>query len=345
MSVISGRRAFDALMDRRLPSVELAPLSMKRRLALIRQHGDFSLAYSTAVQPALSYFGDCDGYIAFATKMGFVFALGDPVAPAHLRADYLRRFIAAAGTPIFVQTSAETARQLAGMGYRINRLGIETTFDLGRHSFAGKHMETVRYSERWLIKQGYAIAETSMDDRSATELSKAWIASRIVRRREMRFMNRPFAPELQPGMRRFVLSDRGARPVALLDFDPMCRNGETIGYTTAFKRKLPDATAHAEIGMTKFAMDRFRQEGREVVTLGLSPLAGIEASGFRESAPLRAALGRAFRSPSVNRSIFNLQGQAAFKRRFHGNPVPTYLAMNVNSLAGMFALLRLCKVF
>jgi lysylphosphatidylglycerol synthetase-like protein (DUF2156 family) len=345
MSVISGRRAFDALMDRRLPSVELAPLSMKRRLALVGQHGDFSLAYSTAVQPALSYFGDCNGYIAFATKMGFVFALGDPVAPAHLRADYLRRFIAAAGTPIFVQTGPETARQLSSMGYRVNQLGIETTFDLGTHSFAGKPMETVRYSERWLLKQGYSIAETALDDRAAVELSKAWIASRIVRRREMRFLNRPFSPELHLGMRRFVLSDRDGRAVALLDFDPICRNGETIGYSTAFKRKLPKTTAHAEIGMTKFAVDRFRQEGRKVVTLGLSPLAGIETSGFRESVPLRVALGRAFASPSVNRMIFNLEGQAAFKRRFHADPVPTYLAMKSNSLAGMFALLRLCKVF
>lgn len=67
----------DRLLEGAAPKVERRELTHVERLALVRRHGDFSLAYSTAVQSKLSYFGDADGYIAFGTKMKHHFALGD----------------------------------------------------------------------------------------------------------------------------------------------------------------------------------------------------------------------------------------------------------------------------
>ena len=79
----SLRIYFDKILEGASPKVERQALTHVERLALVRRHGDFSLAYSTAVQGKLSYFGDADGYIAFGTKMKHHFALGDPVvAPA-----------------------------------------------------------------------------------------------------------------------------------------------------------------------------------------------------------------------------------------------------------------------
>lgn len=95
--------------------------------------------------------------------------------------------------------------------------------------------------------------------------------------------------------------------------------------------------------MTKHAVDRFREEGRRIVTLGLSPLAGICASGFSESQFWNTMFRRAFESRMVNNRIFNLQGQAAFKRRFHGEEEPVYVAFRKGTLAEMTGLLRLCK--
>lgn len=102
-------------------------------------------------------------------------------------------------------------------------------------------------------------------------------------------------------------------------------------------------TPHAEVGLTKFAADRFRAEGHARVTLGLSPLAAIAESGFAESRLWRMLFQRAFRSEKVNTHIFNLQGQAAFKRRFHGDEVPTYIASRRRSPMEKLALLRLLK--
>lgn len=344
----SLRKTLDSLLERRTAAIPTASLPIEQRLRLAARHGDFSLAYSTAVQDDLSYFGGADGYIAFGRKMGSAVALGDPVAAPEDRAVLIRDFVREAGDPCFVQIGEATARDLAGHGYRINRMGIDSRLALSPKTFAGRRNETVRYSERWLLKNGYAIVEEAGDQASVAQvkrLSEQWRAGRIVKHREMRFLNRPFRSELGEGMRRFLLIDPDGAPVALLDFDPVAEDGRTVGYTTSFKRKLPGITPHAEIGLTKFAADRFLEEGRRFVTLGLSPLAAVSESGFAESTLLRKAMQRLYGSAWINRRIFNLEGQAAFKRRFHGAEEPTYIAFRRLSPLQMLAVLRLCKAF
>jgi lysylphosphatidylglycerol synthetase-like protein (DUF2156 family) len=340
------RRVFDGLMDRRLTQIPKQSATAHQRLELCREHGDFAIAYSTAVQADLRYFGDECGYVAYATKMGYTFVLGDPVAGKQERARYIRDFVLAAANPCFVQIGRETATILSELGYRVNHMGVDTHLPFATHSFAGKRNETVRYSERWLVKQGYSIVEcdgTKTQSDQIKAISDNWRAGRIVSRREMRFLNRPFFPDLSPYMRRFLILDPKGNPIALLDFDPMFEGGVVKGYTAAFKRKIAGTTPHAEIGLTKFAADRFRAEGHACVTLGLSPLAAIAESGFSESRLWRALFERAFHSDKVNHHIFNLRGQAAFKRRFHGEEVPTYIAFKRNSPMQMIALLRLLK--
>ncbi|QPC89914.1 phosphatidylglycerol lysyltransferase domain-containing protein [Mesorhizobium sp. INR15] len=341
----SLRVYLDNILEGAAAKVERQDLTHVERLALVRRHGDFSLAYSTAVQAKLSYFGDADGYIAFGTKMKHHFALGDPVADPARRPDYIKRFVEAGGSPWFVQIGEPTARVLAGLGYKINRLGVDTRLELPAHDFSGKRNETVRYSERWLTKKGFSFEEdkrTVFLDEIA-RLSENWRGDRIVKRWEMGFLNRPFGDQLGTDMRRFVLHGHEGELVALLDFDPMFRNGKVIGYTTAFKRKHIDASPHAEIGLTKYAVDRFREEGISVVTLGLSPMLDIGPSGFAENDFWRSTFQRAYESPWVNRRRFNLQGQAAFKRRFHGEEEPVYVAFRKGTYIEMLGLLRLIK--
>jgi lysylphosphatidylglycerol synthetase-like protein (DUF2156 family) len=124
----------------------------------------------------------------------------------------------------------------------------------------------------------------------------------------MRFLNRPFFPELSPQMRRFLILDPQGAAIALLDFDPIFEGGAVTGYTAAFKRKMAGTTPHAEVGLTKFAADRFRAEGHARVTLGLSPLAAIAESGFAESRLWRMLFQRAFRSESGQHAYLQSPG-------------------------------------
>ncbi|QPC86941.1 DUF2156 domain-containing protein [Mesorhizobium sp. NBSH29] len=343
----SLRKHLDRFLDKRAAAIPRAELSEEERLVLAGQWGDFSLAYSTAVQDNLSYFGDKRGYIAFRTKMGQHYALGDPVADPANHPRLIRSLADIGGDPWFVQISRNTAEILSSLGYKINRMGVDTHLALPGHDFSGKQNQTVRHSERWLAKQGFTLSEQPLNSEHLVEierLSEKWRATRIIRRREMTFLNRPFSPVLGTGMRRFVLHDPDGNLVAMLDFDPLSRNGKAFGYTTAFKRKVPGATPHAEIGLTKFAVDCFRLEGASTVTLGLSPLADIQPSGFDESRFWRSMFQRGYHSSLVNRYRFNVQGQAAFKRRFHGTEEPTYIAFRKGTVLQMTALLRLLKI-
>ena len=340
------QRLIDNFLDGRLPILADAELDMKARLDLCRRYGDFALAYSTAVQPDLKHYGDCDGYLAYATKMGHTFVLGDPVSDQNSRRDYITRFVNASEWPCFVQIGSDTASVLSDLGYRVNHMGVDTRLSLDAPIFTGKRNETIRYSERWLLKKNYSVVECDgsfADVDRVSAISAEWRAGRIVNRREMRFLNRPFQAELSADMRRFLLIDPDGRAIALLDFDPLFHGDRIVGYTVAFKRKLTGTTPHAELGLTKFAVDRFKEEGRSLVTFGLSPLAAMSASGYPESHRWRFWFERAFRSKQVNSRIFNLQGQAAFKRRFHGEEVATYIAFKRGTPLEMLALLRLLK--
>jgi lysylphosphatidylglycerol synthetase-like protein (DUF2156 family) len=342
-------KAIDGLLSARASSVGSFALDADQRLAAVMQHGDFTQAYSTAVQSGLSHFGDSDGYIAFGSKQGSIVALADPVAAPARRAELVRGFVEAAGQPAFAEISRETAEILAPLGYRISKMGFDTALDLATYDYLGARKEKHRYAERWVEKRGFKIVEAGAaegDDAAVRQLSERWRGSRIVKRREMAFMNRPLPLRPDPLMRRFLLISPDGEVDSLLYFDPMFRGGETIGYAAVFKRRSPDTTSNAELGLMKRAVDTFKAEGREVVMLSLAPLAGIEPSGYRESAAFRFVLDRLFRSKLVNDRVFNLQGHAEQRRRAYGRQVPRYFAWRGGSaMAHMIATLRLCKAF
>ncbi len=342
------RRFVDAAAERRKPDLPDCGLDIEGRLALTRLHGDFTLAHAAATQPGLAHFGGPEGFVAHAFKMGSTIALGDPVCAADRRGDLLDLFIAAARNPCFAQVTKPVADLLAARGYLIALLGCDFFLDLPAHDFSGGDNKSVRYSHAWLNKHGYRLGEWDGSGAAVAEaqaLSDAWRGTRIVSHREMSFLNAPFAAQPFTGTRRFVLHAPDGRLDLLLDFHPMHREGKVTSYTTAIKRKHPQASAHAEIGLTKHAVETFAAEGVQRVTLGLAPLAITGRSGFRESALLRALLRRLARSGPVNARVFNLQGHAAFKRRFHGREEPVYFAWRGGSAILHFtALMRLSKL-
>jgi lysylphosphatidylglycerol synthetase-like protein (DUF2156 family) len=343
------RKSVDGLLERSAARLPPCPLDLDARLALFRRFGDFSIAYSTAVQPGLRHFGDTDGYIAYGAKMGSVMALGDPVAEAGRKAGLIADFVEAGGQPCFAEISQETAAILAPLGYRIARMGIDTVLDLDSYDFNGGTKKKLRYATTWLDNNGYRVVEENeLPDvaGAVAALSDEWRRTRIVSRREMAFINRPFPEGPDPPMRRFLLQDADGRLVALVYLDPLYRDGRPIGYMTAFKRKLPDATAYAELGLTKHIAELFKAEGLECLMLGPSPLAGLGPSGFAESATFRWLLARLYASRAVNDRVFNVRGHADLKRRFRGREVQRYFAWRRGSpYLHFIAMLRLCKAF
>lgn len=325
----------------------------------VRQHlasrwGSFSLAWSIAVQDGLQFFGDDTGLIAFAKKWGFVHVLGDPLCSPASRENLLEHFIDAFPNAAFYQINSETAGILESRGFYVNEMGIDTRIDLQNYDFKGKQKEHLRYASNWLTKRGYQIVEEQDEAAARTaahQISEQWRQTRIVRSREVAFLNRPLQENewhLEEGsairVRRFFLHDAGGQKVSFVFFDPLIENQGTVGYVTSFKRRSQSAPSIAEVGITKHAIDVFRAEGLKDLYLGLSPLAEIENDRFRKNWFLHHSFRHVFRSKIFNRYIYNLTGHAEFKKRFRGESEKVHFASTriVNDLR-FASFLRLCR--
>lgn len=332
-------------------------LPQQHRLEALKKAGDFTLAYNTAVQEGLEYFwpdlpgtgSDAAGYIAFSRRKGNVFVLGDPVIDDAGRSPLLEQFVSRYPNATFCQVGSKTAQVLDALGYYINEMGVDTTLFLNDYTFGGKTKERIRYAANWLNRRGYEVLEAGYDQIRPADVKKVsdqWRSGRNVKKREMRFLNRPIRFTEEPGVRKFFLRDRDQKIVAFFYFDPLYRDGKVIGYATAIKRRHPDAPSYTEQGIMKFAVDRFKQEGIQEVKLGLSPLAWIENRQFRRNPFLHHSFRYGFRAGWVNRYFYNLQGHAAYKRHFKGQEEPMHYASPVlfNDVR-IASLLRLTGVY
>lgn len=300
-----------------------------RCLQLVRQHGTFTQAYSTAVQQGLEHFWHGECYLAYQKKWGVACVLADPVGPAELHEPLLRRFINEFRKTCFWQISQTTAEILQSLGFWINELGCDTRLELASYDFTGKKKERLRHATNWLTKHEFVVREGTFADNVDVEeiraLSTAWQATRQTKR-TVRFFNRPIVFADEPDVRKFFLLAPDGRTAAFAFFDPIYRNGQVIGYSPSVKRRLPAAPLRSEEGILKTAIEQFQQEGVEQIMLGLSPLAGIEDCEFRANPLIHFSWSRGLNAWWVNRFFYNFRGHADFKRRFAGNEEQTYYA-------------------
>ena len=159
---------------------------------------------------------------------------------------------------------------------------------------------------------------------------------------EARFLVRPFVFEDEPEVRKFYLVSPKCEIVSFVNFDPICEGGAVIGYSPAIKRRSPAAPTGAEEAVTKFAIERFRDEGKQVFRLGLMPFYQVQDSGFRERWLLKKLFQGLYRYG--DQWIYSFRGHADFKHRYRGELCKVYYASR-GYRCGMdlIALMRLCR--
>lgn len=328
----------------------------KQRIRLVSLWGNFTLAWSIAVQEGLEFFGNDSGFLAFGRKWGYVYVLGDPICPPRRIENLLVQFLNRFPNAGFVQIRNSTAKILESRGLYVNEMGVDTHIDLATYDFQGKHKEHFRYASNWLQRNGFRIVEESDSEpaRQATAaISQQWRQTRIIRSREVAFLNRPLQDNEWDAscfgrnthrVRRFFLLNQAGERVAFVFLDPIFQDGNVIGFVTSFKRRLDNAPAVAEVGITRHAIDVLKNEGYQSLYLGLSPLAEIENLNFRRNWFLHKSFRYLFGATWFNRRVYNLKGHAEFKSRFRGVSEKVYFASPkiVNDLR-LIGLLRLCR--
>jgi phosphatidylglycerol lysyltransferase len=324
-----------------------ARFSFERRLSWLRQHGSFTLAYSAAFQKGLDYFGNEGGFLAYKMVGRTALVLADPVTSAEYREELIRAFVQNRSDEksevCFCQVSRETAEILSGMGFTVNEMGTDHRIDLTDYK-----RKSLRTAFKRAASHGYVIKEAQADAVGIAEIervSEGWRQTRTYKGSEVSFLNRPIVLEDEVDVRKFFAYDRDGKLVAFSFYDPICRDGRVVGYSTSFKRRLPEADSFICSAILQTAIDAFRQEGRKWLYLGLSPMADIEDKDFPHNSLLSFGFRRAFASALFNRFVYPLQGHASHKRDFRGTAEQTYFAFKgLIALPRVLKLLRACNM-
>ena len=321
------------------------------RIALLRQHGSFSQAYSAALQPGLQHFGNRNGFLAYRVVGSTTMVLSDPVAPADLHVELIARFLGEHSDVGFWQISRSVAEILASRGFFINEIGPENRIDLAAYDFSGREKRNLRNALNRLIKSGHIIKEASIgevgEDR-VRMVSESWRQMHTVRNREVAFLSRPMVIGEELDIRTIFTFGPDGNLVAFAVYDPIYECGQVVGYTAQHSRHRTDADSLVQTAMRRFAIERFKAEGKKCLFLGLAPLASIDDKDFL---PYRNWLVRrsfrfAYESGLFNRYIYPLKAIHAHKRQFRGSTDQTYYAFNrTPSLPRLIKVLRACGLF
>jgi lysylphosphatidylglycerol synthetase-like protein (DUF2156 family) len=318
-------------------------VSFERRLSWLRQYGTFTLAYSATFQEGLEYFGNDEGFLAYKTVGNTALILADPLTSPESREVLIRAFVAEKSVVCFCQVSRQTAEILAVMGFYVNEMGTDTRIDLTNYK-----RKSLRAASKRVANHGYVIEEASAATVGVDEIervSSGWRQTRTYKGREVCFLNRPIVRGDEVDVRKFFAYDRDGKLVAFAFYDPIYQAGRVVGYSTSFKRRLPEADPFICSAILQAAIDAFRQEGRTWLYLGLSPLADIKDKDFRHSVLMSLNFRHAFRCPLFNRFVYPLQGHASHKREFRGQAEQTYFAFKgLLALPHMLKLLRACNM-
>jgi lysylphosphatidylglycerol synthetase-like protein (DUF2156 family) len=299
------------------------------RLRALREYGNFALAYSATFQAGLHYFCGEEGFIAYKQVGSTAFVLANPLAPIGTWEDMIRSFVSERSDVCFWQASRGVAKILEKIGFSVNEMGTETRIELGGYDFNGPRKRNFRRAFNRAACCSYTIAErsvTSLDREELQTVSERWRQTRGVKNREMTFLTRPAILDDEVDVRKFFAFDHQGTLLAFAFFDPIYKGGKVVGYLCSAKRQLPEADALVGYAILHRAIRTFQEEGKVILSLGLSPLCGIEDKELSNSRLVSFAFRAVYRSWLFNELIYPLQGFAAHKGAFCGSAEQTYCA-------------------
>jgi phosphatidylglycerol lysyltransferase len=321
------------------------------RIALLRQYGASSQAYSATFQAGLEHFGDERGFLAFKRVGRTALVLSDPLAPPENIPDLISRFLKEHPDAGFWHLSPAVAKILAERGFYINAMGPEIWIELPTYTFSGDKKKQLREAFNRMIKRSFVTRESTLAEVGVDRVkavSDAWPETRTIRSGEVGFLNRPLVLAEELDVRRFFTFDRDGNLVAFSFFDPIYEAGKLVGYGSQHNRHLPEADHMVNFAIKRVAIETFQREGLKVLHLGISPFADVlQDNEFKSSKSWMTShyFNFAYKSWLFNRYVYPNKGIAAHRRLFRGMQRQTYYAFNRRpSLPRVLKLLRACNI-
>lgn len=316
--------------------------------SFLREYGRHSMAY-TSLEPSFKYFLlDDIGYIAYISYKHWLFArkerqivLADPVCDSKHYSEIVDRFIERFPNVIFVQSSKRFAKVLDKKAFQVNQFGIETEILINEFDLKGKLRAKLRQWRNKCEREGVEVKELSIEQCQNIDeikaLSETWLESKGGA--EFGFLVRPLRFEKETDVRYFW-AFKDNKLIAFATFDPMYSKGKIVGYYHNIDRLGENAPHGTSALIVLKAIEVFKQEEVEFVSLGMSPLylqRGM-ALEFNHHHFTRKAFWYAFEKLNF---LYPFKGNASHKNKFNGEKKPVYISSTNGT--GLLEVFRMMK--
>ncbi|MBA3858856.1 MAG: hypothetical protein C0507_18280 [Cyanobacteria bacterium PR.3.49] len=330
-------------------SIKYSTETAKFRYEKLQLHGYGSLAYSS-LQKGMQYYMHPElGYIAYTPLRdgpNSVCVLADPICSKENIKPLVEAFMKEKSDPVFLHISHDTGKVLNEMGFTVNELGVETIIDIQKFNVVGNKKQQLRNARNGAKKDNVTVVEiNTVDDemlKSFKKISDGWMKEKVISDNEMQFIVRPVVFVDEIDVRKFV-AIKDNQVVGFVIFDPMYEDGKVSGYIANHLRTNLDRTYSVVDFIILEALEKFKQEGKKDLSLGLSPLAKVDDSQeFKHSKLLKAHFRYAFEKANF---LYNFKNLARHKLKYRpeldgAREEKVYCAMNTR-----FFLIRLYDVY
>ena len=268
---------------------------------------------------------DMDAFIMYAVQGRSWIAYGDPVGNEAAASELAWAFFDAAYRancrPVFYEVSAKFLPLWIEMGLTLHKMGEEAVIDLQSFSLAGGDFKKMRAAHNKAVKSGLTleILQAPHDPALIAQLediSKAWLGEKN-------------AKEKGFSVGRFSSAYLAHFPIAvakrdgrILAFANVMAPGDAGNVAIDLMRYYPqEADGMIEFVFIKL-MEHYREAGAKHFSLGMAPLAGLEAHhGTRMWNRFARTIYR------HGGAFYNFEGLRAFKKKFHPDWQPRFLAV------------------
>src|ERR1043165_963488 len=315
----------------------------------VRRYGTNSNSYVLLEGPK-SYFTspDVDGFLAYQISAGIALIAGDPVcAPGDARR-LIHAFCSAVMKPVGAyQVSPVMLQAFRREGFTDVQIGKEAVFALDQFTLSGGRMELVRAATNKARRAGVAISEhdpfapgAASTNAELRDVSHEWLKGKG--NQELGFVLGSLGLERQSAKRYYLArSDNGTgRIEGFIVCEPIFGRS---GYYLDVTRRRPDAVRGTMELLTTEILRRLREEGYEMASMGVAPLALLDDPDLAEH-PLVARLMR-FVYQRVN-TRYDFKRLYRYKAKYHPHAwEPSYLCFNQRRLSPnlLYALLHVRK--
>jgi phosphatidylglycerol lysyltransferase len=312
----------------------------------VRRYGTNSNSYVLLEGPK-SYFtsSGVDGFLAYQLTGGIALIAGDPVCAPQEARRLIRDFTSAMRRPVGAyQVSPLMLQAFRQEGFGDVQIGKEAVFDLNRFTLAGGKMELVRAATNKARREGIVVSEhdpfatgaEAMND-ELRRISDAWLKCRG--KQELGFVLGSLGLEYRSAKRYFVArAEKGAgRIEGFIVCEPIYGRS---GYYLDVTRRRPDAVRGTMELLTSEILRLLREEGYEMASMGLAPLALLDDPDLADH-PLLARLMR-FVYERVNVS-YDFKLLYRYKAKYHPHRwEPLYFCFNQRrlSLSMLYAVMQ-----